>query len=205
VTDVGLANVANLKSLEYLAVGSLPVKGDGLAVLKQCPSLRELSLSGLELNAQAITHIAAVPSLEGLRLRYIGTHITDESLSQLSTLTVLKELSIVMKDASQMRITDAGIEHLSHLRNLEFVWLNHCEKVTNEGLANLEGLSSLRQLRLDKSRVTHAGAERLKQKIPGVSVTVPATMRSATPTAPRDGEDRPQLPNGRRTPLRRTR
>lgn len=203
VTDAGLLNVANLKSLEYFAVGSLPVKGNGLAVLKQCPSLRELSLSGLELNDQAITHVAAISSLERLRLYYIGTEITDESLNQLSTLTALKKLSIVMKDASQMPITDAGIEHLSHLKNLQFVWLNHCEKVTDEGLAHLEGLSSLRELRLDGSRVTNAGAERLKQKIPGVSVTVPTTMRSTSLTTPRRRQDRPQPPKVRRTPLRR--
>jgi len=200
VTDAGLTNVANLKSLEYLSVSNVPINGAGLAALKQCPSLRGISLSSVELQSNAITHVTAIPSLEKLRLYYIGTQITDESLNQFSTLTNLKTLSIVIKETSQMPITDAGIAHLSRLKNLEDVWLNHCEKITDKGLKHFEGLTSLRHLRLDKSRVTKAGADWLKDKIPGLSVTVPATMRPARPSAPANPERR----TGRRTSTSRT-
>ncbi|MBC8218503.1 MAG: hypothetical protein H8E73_08565, partial [Planctomycetes bacterium] len=184
VTDAGLANVANLKSLEHLSVSNVPINGAGLGALKQCPSLRGISLSSVELQSNAITHVAAIPSLEKLRLYYIGTPITDESLNQLSTLTNLKTLGIVIKETSQMPITDAGIAHLSRLKNLEHVSLNHCEKITEKGLKHFEGLASLRYLRLNKSRVTKAGVDRLKAAIPDISVTVPATMRSAVQRPP---------------------
>ncbi len=190
VTDAGLANVANLKSLEHLSVSNVPINGTGLAALKQCPSLRGISLSFVELQSNAITHVVAIPSLEKLRLYRIGTPITDESLNQLSRLTNLKTLSIVIKETLQMPITDAGIEHLSRLKNLEHVSLNHCEKITDKGLKHFEGLASLRHLRLNKSRVTKAGVDRLKEKIPGLSVTVPATMRPARPSAPVNPERR---------------
>ena len=42
-----------------------------------------------------------------------------------------------------MPITDAGIEHLAQLKNLEHIWLNHCERVTDAGLRYLEGLRRL--------------------------------------------------------------
>lgn len=120
-------------------------------------------------------------------------------------------LSIVMKDPSQMPVTDTGIAHLSRLKKLEHVSLNHCEKITDEGLRHFEGLASLRQLRLDKSRVTKAGADWLKVKIPGLSVTVPATMRPAGPSAPANPARRTSRGNStsrttarrRRTPARR--
>jgi len=179
VADAGLAHLAKLKSLEYFAIDNTPVTGDGLAVLKQCSSLRELALYFLDLDDRAISHIAAIRSLEKLRLYNIGVQITDETLNQLGSLTALKTLSIIAEDASQMRISDDGIGHLSRLANLENIWLNHCEGVTDKGLARLEALASLRELRLDNCRVTTAGAERLREKIPGVSVTVPATMRAA--------------------------
>ena len=174
VTDAGLANVANLKSLEYLSLAHVPISGDGLAALKQCPSLREICLRFVDLQSNPIPHIVAIPSLEELRLYHIGAPITDESLNQLSRLTNLKMLSIVTEKTSQMTITNAGIAHLSRLKKLEHVSLNHCEKITNKGLKHFEGLASLRQLRLDKSPVTKAGADWLKGKIPGLSVTVPA-------------------------------
>jgi Leucine-rich repeat (LRR) protein len=179
VADAGLAHLAKLKSLEYFAIDHAPVTGDGLAVLKQCPSLRELALYFLDLNDRAISHITAMRSLEKLRLYNIGVQITDETLNQLGSLTSLKTLSIIAEDASQMRITNEGIAHLSRLVNLEYIRLNHCENVTDKGLAHLEALASLRELTLDNCRVTTAGADRLKAKIPGVSVTVPATMRAA--------------------------
>jgi len=196
VADAGLAHLAKLKSLEYFAIDNAPVTGDGLAVLKQCPYLRELALYFLDLDDRAISHIAAIRSLEKLRLYNAGIQITDETLKQLGSLTALKTLSIIAEDASQMPISDGGIGHLSRLANLEYIRLNHCENVTDKGLAHLEGLALLRELRLDNCRVTTAGADRLKEKIPGVSVTVPATMRAA---GIRPGASPPVL--GRARPL----
>jgi len=206
VVDAGLAHLAKLKSLEYFAIDHAPVTGDGLAALRRCPSLRELALYFLDLDDRAISHIAAIRSLEKLRLYNIGVQITDETLNQLGSLTALKTLSIIAEDASQMRISDEGIAHLSRLANLEYIRLNHCENVTDKGLAHLEALASLRELTLDNCRVTTAGADRLKAKIPGVSVTVPATMRAAgigpAASPPVLGRARPLSPAGRNNSTR---
>lgn len=191
VTDAGLAKVANLESLEYFALAHIPIRGAGLSALKHCPSLKEVSLRFVEIQGDPIEHIAGIPTLERLRFSYVDAPITDESLQQLSKLMNLETLSIVVEEASQMAITDAGIRHLARLKNLEHIWLNHCEQITDEGLKRLEGLGRLKQLRLDKSRVTMAGVDRLKAAIPDVSVTVPATMQSAA--------RRPRLPSIERT------
>ena len=205
ISDAGLAHVAGLKSLEHLAIRHVPIKGDGLRVLRACSSLRELRLGFMDLDDGVIDHVAAIPSLERLRFYYIAAPITDESLNKLSRLTNLRTLSIVMKETSQMPITDAGLEHLSRLKKLEHVSLNHCEKITEKGLKHFEGLASLRYLRLNKSRVTKAGVDRLKAAIPDISVTVPATMRSAVQRPPSSSRRLTTRTNSTGPPTRRRR
>jgi hypothetical protein len=83
--------------------------------------------------------------------------------------------------------------HFSKLVSLENLHINDCPNITDEGLKHFENLTSLRQLNLDKSKVTMAGVARLKQKVPGVIVTVPCTMQAY----------QPQQKTTRQPPLRR--
>lgn len=179
ITDAGLAKIGDLTLLEYLSVKHASIRGTTLGVLSRCPSLRELDLMFMNLDAAVIDHITAASSIESLNLYNIGVRITDDVLRRIAGLKALKRLDILAKDASEMPITDAGIRHLAGLKKLEYVWLNYCAGVTDAALKHIEGLTSLRELRLDKSRITKAGVNRLKAAIPDISVTVPATMQSA--------------------------
>ncbi len=59
------------------------------------------------------------------------------------------------------KATDAGLENLKGLRQLQQLWLNDT-KVTDAGLENLKGLSQLQWLTLDGTKVTGTGLENLK-------------------------------------------
>jgi hypothetical protein len=184
ITDAGLSKLGDLPSLEYLCVKHASIRGTTLGVLSRCTSLQGLDLMFMDLDPVVIDHIAAASSIERLNLYNIGVRITDDVLDRIADLKALKNLDILAKDASEMPITDAGILHLAGSKKLEYVWLNHCERITDRGLKHLEALSCLKQLRLDHSRVTMVGVDRLRAAIPDISVTVPATMRTAVRRPP---------------------
>ena len=58
-------------------------------------------------------------------------------------------------------VTDAGLEHLKGLTNLQDLYLGF-SKVTDAGLEHLKGLTSLQGLNLNSTQVTDAGLEHLK-------------------------------------------
>jgi F-box/leucine-rich repeat protein 14 len=100
----------------------------------------------------------------------------DDDLAHLAELTSLEYVSITISKSHQSTITDQGLAHLSNLKALAYLRLGPCPEVTDVGLKHLQGLSRLKDLTLDKSRITMAGAARLKEKIPEVVVTTPCTM-----------------------------
>jgi hypothetical protein len=53
--------------------------------------------------------------------------------------------------------SDATLRHLGRLRQLEWLQVTNNSEASDAGLANLEGLSSLRALLLDAPNVTDAG------------------------------------------------
>jgi hypothetical protein len=66
-------------------------------------------------------------------------------------------------------VTDAGLEHLKGLSNLEALLLNGTH-VTDAGLEHLKELTNLEWLAVRDTRVTDEGADRLKQKLPQCSI-----------------------------------
>lgn len=89
---------------------------------------------------------------EVVAVRLQGTEVKDAELAQcVGGLTKLRELWI-----DQSGITDAGLVHIAHLKDLEELSLFYTA-VTDAGLVHLVGLRKLKLLRLDQTRVTDAG------------------------------------------------
>ena len=82
--------------------------------------------------------------------------ITDAGLEHLNALTQLETLYV---DSDQ--ITDAGLQHLKGLTHLRDLMLVNTQ-VSNSGLEHLKGLTQLQGLSLDSTQVTDAGLEHLK-------------------------------------------
>jgi len=176
VTDAGLSQLAKIKSLTKLWIGKTKITGKGLAALKELPHLTRLRLYHLNPGESGISNLAGLTGITSFELSLPYMNFGDDDLAQLSGMSSLKFLSVTQSDASRSSITDDGLAHLSSLTALETLNLStHCENVTDTGLRRLEGLTSLKYLRLDHSRITMEGVERLKKKVPGVTVTSPCT------------------------------
>jgi len=85
------------------------------------------------------------------RFRHDDNLLTDAGLEHLSGLPNLEVLSLV-----QTQTSDAGLVHLKELRNLRSLFLYN-NKITDAGLVHLNGLTNLQQLSLGQTRVTDAG------------------------------------------------
>jgi len=177
ITEAALSNLSKIKTLTNLSFWDTNINGRGFSFLKELPKLTDLSFMSENFAEDSTLHIGQVKTLKVLRLQYIGFDFDDKTIANLSNLVLLKNLSFVVQSPHRLLFTDAGMTHFGKLKSLEHLYINDCPNITDVGLKHFEGLSSLKDLRLDKSRVTMAGVARLKQKIPGVIVTVPCTMQ----------------------------
>jgi len=69
---------------------------------------------------------------------------SDEAIANVSQLVGLRVLEL-----GGLKITDAGLAHLSGLVNLYALWINPKSNVTGNGLVHLLGMSDLRELYLE--------------------------------------------------------
>jgi len=189
ITNKGLAQLAALKSLKRLTLhhGHKSVDMDitmpGVGALKGLP-LKYLQLGNIKLDELRLTALANFPGLEELHM--CPMPVRDDDLAIVGKLSQLKRLLFVTDTVS-----DGGLEYLVGLNRLEDfqpitpltdIGLSHIGNMrikgrlvvkghfTDEGLRYLEGLSSLRQLRLTTSGEISTGAqERLKSKLPNLS------------------------------------
>ena len=90
--------------------------------------------------------------LDVSHVKLYGVEITDAGLEHLKGLTNLEVLGL--DDAN---ITDAGLRRLKGLTNLKWLYLDDT-KITNAGLKHLEGLHNLRLLYLDDTKRHRRGA-----------------------------------------------
>jgi len=114
--------------------------------------------------------IAAIKKLGGqvkvdnnkavVEVRLGGRQVTDAGLEHLKGLTELQVLNLYVTS-----ITDAGLEHLKGLTNLRSLDL-YDTNVTDAGLEHLKGLTNLRYLGLRKTNVTDEGVKKLQQALP---------------------------------------
>ena len=77
---------------------------------------------------------------------------------------------IVDLDLGGAPVTDDDLANLEGLANLKRLNLARCQKITDAGLANLNGLKSLKRLYVFESKVSDAGAKGLEQAITGLKV-----------------------------------
>lgn len=82
--------------------------------------------------------------------------VTDAGLEHLSGLTNLETLSL-----EYTQVTDADLQYLSGLTNLMELYLNHTQ-VSDVGLQHLSGLNNLHELSLHNTQITDDGLQHLQ-------------------------------------------
>lgn len=140
ITDVGLADLAELKYLDDLELfRTEKITNDGLAHVGKMARLRSLKL---EANPQ----------------------LTDDGLAHLKELYALVYLSIqpdiFADDDERLQITDVGIAHLAGLKRIEMLTL-HRTRMTDNGLASLANMAALSELDLQGALIEGPGLEHL--------------------------------------------
>lgn len=151
LTDAGLMHLANLTSLEELALGQGRMTNAGLAHLAKLPSLRYLMLAGKNFTDAGMIHLKHVPSLRILNAGHLP-HLTDAALVHLADTPNLETLSFHWVEA----ITDEGVAHLTKLPSLKKLDIRH-SKVTDKSIAHLSQVKTLEYLVLPDKGITDVG------------------------------------------------
>jgi hypothetical protein len=144
----GVQALASMPTLRGLSVSLLNVDDDGLAALRDFPSLRELMPMGVR--DEGYRHVGACERLESLILMYCR-NTTDAATEHI---TGLRQLTYYFN--SYTTITDRTPELLSTMPSLERITFDTCHGLTDAGVAQLACLPRLRELNVSGRGLTAA-------------------------------------------------
>lgn len=163
VSDVSA--LAELQNLQTLHLDGTGVQENSLQCLASHPSLSALSLAGIPV-ADGNHTLEIIAGLRLTQLTLPGRHsVTDSGLSFLSRQTLLLELDLT--DYTQL--TDHGITQLSSMTRLKKLSLSNTQ-VSDSGLQGLIRLKELQELCLDRTAVTSRGVAALITHLPHLQV-----------------------------------
>ena len=108
LTDVGLEELAGLKSLQILNLSNTKVTDAGLKQLAGLKSLKVLNLSFTKVTGDGLKELAGLKALKILDLA--NSQATDAGLEGVAELKPLQVLSL-----NQTKVTDAGLKELAGL------------------------------------------------------------------------------------------
>jgi hypothetical protein len=190
--DQALEYLAGLKSLEYFHIRPRPFfTGDGLAHfcghqsicridfsdsrikrgmehLKDCPNLRELSLSHTELDDEQMKHVAGIRSL-----RYV--YVTSSSISDTGFATFANHPHLEKIGAHGLgsdehrQLTEKCLSHWESIPNLRSVTCAF--RVTQRGLDSLKKMKNLKHLGLHWPVLTKSELEEIERQLPNCRVS----------------------------------
>lgn len=139
------------RSLAKVYVHRIEVDDD-MALLAELNSIDYLSL-----DEKAITD-AGLKHLRGLTIKELALpeSITDAGIAHLKNVHGIESLYL-----SDTQITDASLEVVAGMSELESLYLGNVRGITDSGLAHLVGLVKLKSITLYDTEITDAGIDRL--------------------------------------------
>ena len=150
ITEEALVHLAGLPKLEGLLLAGKGLTGPGLVQLRRIPTLRVLSLNGQSaLQDAALAPLAELPRLESLSLNG-ASRISDAGVDLLVRSPSLRKL-----DLFGTQVTPQGVARLAKLPSLEYLNLNTQPGLDDGALAALSRLPNLKRLRLGVSRTQY--------------------------------------------------
>jgi hypothetical protein len=166
ITDAGLARLHSLTCLDDLELAdNEKITDDGLRHLAGLKRLLYLDLTGAQVRGPGLAHLRSLPELHVVNLN--NSSVTDKGIERLSHVCSLFDIDL----EGCGRVTDAGLRPLANCPNLRSVGLERTH-VTDAGLDALARVKTLELVTLDETRVTEAGIHRLQSALPNVEVTV---------------------------------
>lgn len=153
LTSSAAVILGKMRHLKYLSISGDWVDDEALRQLTLLENLKELHLVTNSISDQGVALLVRLPGLECLTLQ--SKNITSKSAEWLSRLKKLKYL-----DLSNTLIDDAGLRYLSKLSNLEVLKLQGT-LITDPGIAII--FPSLGYLDLSRTSLNDAGLKHIAQ------------------------------------------
>jgi hypothetical protein len=157
---IGVDRYSHAGGLEVIVSRTKFTDGD-LQRLSELPGIRSLTLAHVPITDTGLAHLHGLANLQCLQLDDLP--VTDAGLAQVSRLKI-KNLSL-----RGTKITDEGLRHLGRLESVYQISIDS-PIITDAGLAHLSGLTGLRYLSLNHSRVTVDGIAALQRALPTVQI-----------------------------------
>jgi hypothetical protein len=163
VTDEKLKQLRFHKDVIALNLGFTQVADAGLRELKLVDKLKYLNLGNTKILESGLKELIEMERLEVLQLvdvKIDGRHIdlscrlTDVGMGYLGR---MKNLTSVVLIGAQ--ITDTGLIEIRDLKNLTYLRVDECTRITGTGVRNLEGLEQLRVLCMVGTKITDEGLD----------------------------------------------
>lgn len=158
ITAEGMAHLAKIPQLEALWLYDTNASDDEIAPLVACQRLKQFGLSSENLGDGACATLAQIAALEQLYLR--DTAVTDVGVERLKSLPALKTL-----DLSRAKLTDECAPHLGDLASMENLTLSETG-LSDAAVPHLKKLTKLKELDVSGTNITRAGSDELKQALP---------------------------------------
>jgi hypothetical protein len=156
----GLKAAPQIGALEVIDATACTERG--LAVLKDLPNLRKLTLGQSAMTPQRVAEVAKCKELRTLYLA--GCGLKDADLAVLKKLTRLESLDI----SDNPLVTDKGMAAVATLVRLQALYLGKTG-VGDKGLAELKPLDGLRALNVNGTKVTGEAADRFAEEMPNLN------------------------------------
>lgn len=182
ITDVGIAQIGKLRSLEELDLNGCSNIGSAAlaSTLERLTKLSSLDVSYCP-GILRVSWQGKIKALKSLELCYSG--VRDAHLSRLTNLPALEELNLDScpvgdwaishladnnvvpnlhtLDLADTDLTDLGMVHLPKFENLTRLSLFYCN-ITNAGLQHLSSMTNLEVLNLDSREIGDDGLSHLR-------------------------------------------
>jgi|GEM_PF-2276030 len=171
-TDAGMSQLAKLSNLKTLALSSSQepsrVTPEGMAAIGKLTQLVNLTISGKFSRGNATAEAGVSdrivagwsPQLKQLKsLHLFNCRLGDAGLGELRKLPALMRLNL----SGELEITDDGMAHLGTMTTLKHLSLANAA-ITDEGLSRLKGLTGLESLvfyNAPQAQVSDSGLARL--------------------------------------------
>ena len=184
ITDAGLSQLKALRQLKRFSFNGTSVSLSGVIRLfvdqQQRTLIDALSAMGLirfdaqgrvvaidvastSFGDQDMAHLQELPALTELQLT--ATHVTDAGMSHVRKLPRLEQLYL-----AKCAVSDTGLAHVAALPRLRAINL-YGTQLTTAGLEHLMGLEHLELLMITDVKLDPAAVDKLKNKLPRLTVT----------------------------------
>ena len=164
-SDLGLAQVASIPTLQELNASFTQVTGDGFKAFRN-RGLRSLSVAETNFGVVGLQAIKGMKELEYLNLYKCNVAGT---LPQMNVFGGFPKLTYL--NLGNNGISDLGVKELfSRCRQLETLVISHHPAVSDAGLQFLQNHKNLKELNIRETSCSQQGADFMKSKIPGLVV-----------------------------------